>query len=109
MDESEEAVREAACDIIGRELTDKVWKEAYDRAVKKLRRIVTLYGDADGARNETDYLAQLAVEAVREKAFAEYMAAKMIIAEAGVTANPRDQGHTNILAHRTPRSQEVFV
>jgi uncharacterized coiled-coil DUF342 family protein len=109
MDDAEEVVREATCDIIGRELTDKVWHEAYDRAQKKHRHIVTLFGDADGARNEADYLAQLAAEAVREKAIAEYTAALMSIAEASENANPREQGHMNILTHEFARSQGVFA
>jgi hypothetical protein len=109
MDDAEEVVREATCDIIGRELTDKVWHEAYDRAQKKHRHIVTMFGDAGGARNETDYLAQLVVEAVREKAIAEYTAALMSIAEASENANPREQGHMNILTHEFARSQGVFA
>ena len=68
MDSREEAVRQEASDRLGQELSDAVWRDMYDRAQKKLRHIVTLFGDADGARNTVDYIAQLTIEAIREDA-----------------------------------------
>lgn len=74
MDKHEEAVREEVSDRLGRELTDAVWRDMYDRAQKKLRHIVALFGDADGARNTVDYAAQLTIEAIREDALRRWTA-----------------------------------
>ena len=47
----------------------------YDRAKQKLRHIVTLYGDADGARNTVGYIAQLTIEAMQAEALRLWTAA----------------------------------
>ena len=101
----EEAVREEAAYIMGREVSDATWSEMYGRAQQKLRHIVTRYGDADGARNTVNYIAQLTVEAIRAQALADYTAAMYEAKSkgAGTTADP--QGHTNIILHGGPKSQ----
>ncbi len=75
MDKFEEAVREEVSDRLGREMPDATFRDMYDRAKQKLRHIVTLYGDADGARNTVEYIAQLTVEAVQADAMRLWTAA----------------------------------
>lgn len=68
MDRIEEAVREEVSDRLGRELPDVTFRDMYGRAKEKLRHIVTLFGDADGARNTVEYIAQLTIEAMQAEA-----------------------------------------
>ncbi len=75
MDKFEEAVREEVSDRLGREMPDATFRDMYDRAKQKLRHIVTHFGDADGARNTVEYIAQLTVEAVQADAMRLWTAA----------------------------------
>lgn len=75
MDKFAEAVREEVSDRLGQELTDATFRDMYDRAKQKLRHIVTLYGDADGARNTVGYIAQLVIEAMQAEALRLWTAA----------------------------------
>ena len=107
MDKHEEAVREEVSDRLGRELTDAVWRDMYDRAQKKLRHIVTLFGDADGARNTVEYIAQLTI---REDALQRWTAAMYQAERNGEpTQRPTPRGHTNIIPQDGQKSQAVFV
>lgn len=110
MDKHEEAVREEVSDRLGRELTDTVWRDMYGRAQKKLRHIVTLFGDADGARNTVDYIAQLTIEAIQADALRRWTAAMYEAKRNGEPAQrPTPQGHTNIIPQDGQKSQAVFV
>lgn len=110
MDSREEAVRQEASDRLGQELSDAVWRDMYDRAQKKLRHIVTLFGDADGARNTVDYIAQLTIEAIREDALQQWTAAMYEAKRNGEpTQRPTPRGHTNIIPQDGQKSQAVFV
>lgn len=71
----EETIREEVSDRLGRELPDSVWRRAFAGAEKKLRHIVTMYGNAGGARDTTDYMAQIVIETIRAQALADYTAA----------------------------------
>ena len=106
-DAFEEQVREETAAILGRELADKTWAEMYDRAKRKLRHIITLYGDADGARNTVNYIAQLTAEAVREQALSDYTIAMYELKRMGAGANTDPQGHTNIIPQNNPKSQAL--
>lgn len=82
----------------------------YDRAQKKLRHIVALFGDADGARNTVDYIAQLTIEAIREDALRRWTAAMYEAKRNGEpTQRPTPRGHTNIIPQDGQKSQAVFV
>ena len=110
MDKHEEAVREEVSDRLGRELTDAVWRDMYDRAQKKLRHIVTLFGDADGARNTVEYIAQLTIEAIQEDALQRWTAAMYDAKnDEGPAQRPTPRGHTNIIPQDGQKSQAVFV
>lgn len=104
-DTFEEAVREETAEILGHELSDATWAEMYGRAKRKLRHIISLYGDADGARNTVNYIAQLTAEAVREQAFADYTMALYEAKRMGADTNADPQGHTNIIPQKDPKSQ----
>ena len=52
---------------LGTDIEPSEWDEAKARAERKLERIIYRYGDADGARRDEDYLAQLVAEAVRDE------------------------------------------
>lgn len=71
----EAAVREETADILGRELSDAVWREMYTRAQRKLRHIIDHFGDDDGARSTVEYIAQLTVEAVQQQALSDWCGA----------------------------------
>lgn len=106
---NEEAVREEVSDRLGRELPDSVWADMYGRAERKLRHIITHFGDADGARNTVDYIAQLTIEAIQAEAMARYTLALYELGKnegAGTKADP--QGHTTIIPHEIQQSQAVF-
>lgn len=110
MDAFEEAVREEVGDLVGRELTDAAWRDMYGKAQQKLRRIVTLHGDADGARNTVDYIAQLTVEAIRAEALRLWTVAMYEAKKAeGPAQRPTPQGHTLIIPQDVGKSQAVFT
>lgn len=90
---TEETIREDVCDIIGRELSDASWAEAYATAKQKLRHIVDRYGDAHGARNTPEYMAELVIEAIRAEAMRQTYRGKF----EGPAQRPAPQGHTNII------------
>ena len=105
---NERDVREEVAYRIGGELSDATWSEMYGRAKDKLRHIVTHFGDADGARNTLDYIAQLTIEAIRAQAITDYTMARygaMKSKGAGADADPR--GHTDIIPQRGPKSQAI--
>ena len=99
----EDAVRDEACDIIGTELPDEVWDKIFEAAKGKLRHIVELYGDAGGARNAVEYMAQIAVECARAMAWQFETAMRYKKMETGTKAGP--QGHTTILPQKAPFRQ----
>lgn len=70
--ENENAIREEVSDRLGRELPDAFWRDMYGRAKRKLRHIITHFGDADGARSMVDYIAQLTIEAIQAEALTQY-------------------------------------
>lgn len=110
MDSREEAVRQEASDRLGQELSDAAWRDAYDRAQKKLRHIVALYGDADGARNTVEYIAQLAIEAIQADIPARWTAAMYDAKnDGGPAQRPTPRGHNDIIPQDDPKSQAVFV
>lgn len=110
MDKHEEAVREEVSDRLGRELTDAVWRDMYGQAQEKLRRIVTLFGDADGARNTVDYIAQLTIEAIQADALRRWTAAMYDAKnDEGPAQRPTPRGHTNIIPQDGQESQAVFA
>lgn len=108
-----DTIREEVSDRLGRELPDSVWRRAFAGSEKKLRHIVTMYGNAGGARDTTDYMAQIVIETIRAQALADYTAAAYEIGqrakreETGPKAGP--QGHTPILTHNGPESQGFFT
>lgn len=107
---NEEAVREEVSSRLGRELPDKIWQDMYDRAKRKLHHIVTHFGDADGARNTVDYIAQLTIEAIRAEAMTQYTFALYELRKnEGADAKADPQGHTNIIPQASQRSQAVFA
>ncbi|MBQ2634026.1 MAG: hypothetical protein IJF88_05560 [Oscillospiraceae bacterium] len=71
----EKRVREEVSCIMGRDVSDHTWVEMYARAQKKLRCIITRYGDANGARRTIGYLAQLTVEAIQDQDFTDSLEA----------------------------------
>ena len=97
-------------DRLGQELSDAAWRDAYDRAQKKLRHIVALYGDADGARNTVEYIAKLAIEAIQADILARWTAAMYNTKnDEGPAQRPTPRGHTNIIPQGNTKSQAVFV
>lgn len=98
-------VREEVSDIIGRELPDAAWSRYFDRAKNKLRYIIGREGDAGGARNTVEYMAELVIEAMRAEILAEMYRGK--IEGTGTEAGP--QGHTNIIQQIPQTSQEFFI
>ena len=102
---NEESIREEAAFIMGQELSDKTWAAAYEQAKQKLRHIITHFGDADGARNTVNYIAQLVVEAVRAKALAQYCRAMYEAKSKGADTNADPQGHTHIILQPGQKSQ----
>lgn len=103
-------VSEETADILGRELSDATGAEMYGRAQRKLRHIISNFGDADGARNTVDYIAQLTIEAIRAEYMTQYTRAmyeQRKKEEAGTKAGP--QGHTNIILQKPQKIQEVFA
>lgn len=110
MDSREEAVRQEASDRLGQELSDAAWRDAYDRAQKKLRHIVALYGDADGARNTVEYIAKLAIEVIQADILAWWTAAMYNTKnDEGPAQRPTPRGHNDIIPQDDPKSQAVFV
>ena len=110
MDSREEAVRQEASDRLGQELSDAVWRDAYDWAQKKLRHIVALYGDADGARNTVEYIAQLAIEAIQADILARWTAAMYDAKnDEGPAQRPTPRGHNDIIPQDDTKSQAVSV
>ena len=107
IDAFEEAIREEAADIIGREMSDDTWAEMYGRAKRKLQHIISLYGDDGGARNTVNYIAQLVAEAVRAQAFTDYTTALWETKRMGADTNADPQGHTNIIPQNDPKSQAI--
>lgn len=106
---SEEAVREEVSFRLGRELPDAFWRDMYGRAKNKLRHIITLFGDADGARNTVDYIAQLTIEAIRAECMTQYTRAMYEQKKEGADTNAGPQGHTNIIPQKAQRSQAAFA
>ena len=107
---NEEAVREEVSDRIGTELPDVIWQTMYGRATNKLRHIIARYGDADGARTDVDYIAQIVVETIQAEALARETRAqfdRQKIMEAGAKADP--QGHTAIILRNIQQSQAIFA
>ena len=78
----EEAVREEVSYRIGKELRDATWRDMYGRAKEKLRHIVNHFGDAGGAHNTVEYIAQLTIEAMQAETLRLWTAA-MYQAEKG--------------------------
>ena len=110
MDSREETVRQEVSDRLGRELPDAVWRNMYGQAQEKLRRIVTLFGDADGARNTVDYIAQLTIEAIREDALRRWTAAMYDAKnDEGPAQRPTPRGHRTIIPQDGQESQAVFA
>lgn len=108
--ENEEAVREEVSSRLGRELPDRVWREMYGRAKRKLRYIITNFGDDDGARNTVDYIAQLTIEAIRAEALTQYTRAAYELGKnEGADTKADPQGHTNIITQTAQESQAVFA
>lgn len=107
-DAFEEAVREKVAYMTGEELSDATWAEMYGRAQRKLRHIVTNFGDADGARNTVNYIVQLTVEAIKAQAFTDFTVALYEAKSKGADTNADPQGHTAIIPHEIQQSQAVF-
>lgn len=105
---NEESIREEAAFIMGRELSDKTWAAAYEQAKRKLRHIVAHFGDADGARNTVEYIAQLVVEAVQAEAMAQYCRVMYDAKSKGAGTNADPQGHTHIIPQAGAKSQAPF-
>lgn len=66
------AARDEACRFLGFPISNKQWETALPRAQRKLERIITRYGDEDGARSQPYYLGKLVEEDIRERAFSAY-------------------------------------
>ncbi len=66
--------RDEASGCLGRELTDSEWAEAYPPAAQKLSRIIQLYGDNGGARNQPWYLGKLVQEHIAFSVLSAYCA-----------------------------------
>lgn len=101
----EAAVREETADILGRELSDAVWREMYTRAQRKLRHIIDHFGDDDGARSTVEYIAQLTVEAVQQQALSDWCGAMYEAKKEGADTNAGPQGHTHIIPQVGHKSQ----
>jgi len=78
------------------------------RAKEKLRHIVINFGDADGARNTTGYIAQLVIKAMQAEALRLWTATNYPQRDEGPAQRPPPQGHTNIILRSDPKSQEIF-
>ena len=108
--ERDDIIREEVSGRLGRELSDDAWAEYYSRAKRKLRHIITHFGDDGGARRTIGYIADLVIEAIRAQTFSEWTAAlyeQRKSKGAGTNADP--QGHTNILPQQVQTSQEIFA
>lgn len=106
IDTFENAVREETAEIIGFEVSDTTWAEMFGRAKRKLHHIITNFGDADGARNTVNYIAQLTAEAIKEQAFSDYcMDLYQVRKSKGADANANPQGHTDIILQDRQKSQ----
>jgi len=58
--------------LLGTSIPPREWDEAKTRAERKLQRIISREGDANGCRREPGYLAQLIAEAIRERRFSRF-------------------------------------
>ena len=65
-------LRTEAENYLGAIILPEEWDKAKEDAERKLRWITSREGDADGARKETWYLAQLIAEAVRASRLTAY-------------------------------------
>lgn len=63
--------RREACDLLGREITDREWEAARLPAIRKLAHIIGLYGDAGGERRKPYYLGALVQEAITAARWAQ--------------------------------------
>lgn len=57
---------------LGGTIEPSEWDKAKEEAERKLGRIIDREGDADGARREPWYLAQLIAEAVKQSRFSKF-------------------------------------
>lgn len=67
----ERTLQQQAEQYLGSQITPSEWDGARAYAEHKLKRIIEREGDADGARREPWYLAQLIAEAVRGNRFSK--------------------------------------
>lgn len=79
----EQEAREIAQGIIGANLSDGAWGMIWEPAKRKLRHIITHFGDDGGERRKPYYIAQLAVEAGKAIALTESLKNKRGTAQAG--------------------------
>lgn len=68
---TEETLQQQAEQYLGSQITPSEWDGARAYAEHKLERIIEREGDADGARREPWYLAQLIAEAVKGNRFSK--------------------------------------
>lgn len=57
---------------LGTTITEAIYNRAYERAKRKLARIIEREGDMGGERLQPYYLTQLTAEAVREQSFSDF-------------------------------------
>lgn len=69
---TEDTLQQEAEKFLGTEIEPSEWDSAKTCAERKLDRIIEREGDADGARREPWYLAQLIAEAVRGDRFSRF-------------------------------------
>lgn len=67
------ALRQQAEQYLGTAIMPQEWSEAKAYAERKLDGIIEREGDADGARREPWYLAQLIAETVRSDRFSKFL------------------------------------
>lgn len=65
-------IREEVSSRLGREISDATWAEYYGRAKRKLRDLITRFGDEGGARRTIGYIADLVIEAIQAQAFSDW-------------------------------------
>lgn len=57
---------------LGGTIEPQEWDNAKEKAERKLKRIISREGDADGARRELWYLAQLIAEEIKAESFSRF-------------------------------------
>lgn len=99
------AARDKAVSFLGMEISDDLWEQAYQAAIRKLEYIVSNYGDLDGARLGASYLGKLAQEYISARALSTFCAEKSAEKK---TASEEDGLHdTNSISKNLSKCQTV--